>query len=105
MSEQRTVYGYLNKSFQSTVNAQGKIDRGLIKVLFEEIDGKLTLINSIIDFDFRKEVYLLDGFESVIDKYQRKILKVNVVENTNQESEGQTKYVTFKNQIFDTKSL
>jgi hypothetical protein len=102
MNEYRTVYGYLNRPFQNKLNAQGKIEKGLIKVLYEELDGRLSPINSETDFDYREEVFLLDSFESLVDKYQKKILKINVIPNANEESEGQTKYVTFKNQIYDT---
>jgi MoxR-like ATPase len=104
MNDSRTVFGYLSKPFNNTVNEQGKIDRGLIKILFEEINNTLYPINSNSDFDSREEVYILDGFESLLDKYQQKILKINAIPNTNDTSEGQTKYVTFKNQVSEVKN-
>ncbi len=51
MNEQRVVYGYLNKAFVNTINEQGKVDKGLIKIIFEELNGKLSPINSEADFD------------------------------------------------------
>lgn len=101
MSDNRIVYGYLNKAFTSTVNEQGKIDKGLIKVVFEEVDGKISPINSLIEFDQREEVFLLDGFDALHEKYQQKILKINAIANANTDAEGQTKFVTFKNQVSD----
>ncbi len=101
MNEQRVVYGYLNKAFVNTINEQGKVDKGLIKIIFEELNGKLSPINSEADFDTRKEVFLLDGYDSLYEKYQQKILKINAVPNINTDAEGQTKFVTFKNQILD----
>jgi hypothetical protein len=101
MNDNRTVYGYLSRAFNSTINDQGKIDKGLIKVLFEEVDNTLYPINTETHFDDREEVFLLDGFESLKGKYQGRIIKLNVIANTNNASDGQTKYVAFKNQITD----
>lgn len=101
MNENRTIYGYLNRPFNNTVNAHGKVEKGLITVLFEEVDRTITPINSEKFFDDREEVFLLDGFETLSEKYDQKVLKINAIENTNDHSEGQTNYVTFKNQISD----
>lgn len=101
MNDQRVVYGYLNKPFATTLNEQGKVEKGLFKIVFEEIDGKLFSVNLKEDFDDREEVFLLDGFDALSEKYQQKILKINAIPNANTDAEGQTKFVTFKNQVFD----
>lgn len=96
MQNARIIYGYTDIPFHGTMNEQGKIDKGLMKVLFEEINGVLYPINQQEHFDSREEVFIHDGFESLEDKYLRRLVKISAVPNTQAGREGQTNFVTFK---------
>jgi hypothetical protein len=102
MSEERVVYGYLHEPF-SWLTENGKVTRGLIKVLFEEINNKIYPINTEEFFDEREEVFLFDGFEALQNKYHERLIKISAIENDKFEldslSHNQTRYVTFKNRI------
>lgn len=101
MNESRIVYGYTYRPFHNTVNEQGKIDKGLIKVLFEEINGRIYPINQHEHFDDREEVFIIDGFESIQDKYMQRLVKITAMPNTQAGRDGYTDYVTFKNSLSD----
>ena len=53
------------------------------------------------DFDDREEVFLLDGFDALSEKYQQKILKINAIPNSNTDGESSNKFVTFKESSLD----
>lgn len=78
MQDSRIVYGYTSRPFNSTINDQGKIDKGLLKILFEEIDGVLYPINSREQFDDRAEVFIFDGFESTQDRYMQRFIRMTL---------------------------
>lgn len=102
MQESRIVYGYTSRPFNSTINEQGKIDKGLLKVLFEEINGVLYPINSHEYFDDRAEVFIFDGFESTQDRYMQRLVKIVAVPNAQVEKDdNHTNFVTFKNKLSD----
>lgn len=99
MQNNRIVYGYTYRPFHNTTNEHGKIDKGLIRVLFEEIDGVIRPINEEVFFDEKNEVFIHDGFESIEDKYMQRLVKITAIPNTQADREGHTQYVTFKSNL------
>lgn len=99
MQESRRVIGYYERAIRTYNDEGDKPRKGFLRVLFEDIDGKLRKINEYEHFDESEKVFQQDGFGECQDRYLKKVVRINAIKNINADKEGQTEYVTFKNNI------
>ena len=104
----RYVIGYLDapKIMYGETDTT-KVSKGFINVLFEEQDdGSIVKINEAQFFDDIEKVFVIDGFQDAKARHHRTLIGAEVVPNNQYEEKGDvTRYVTFKNNIKEIKTI
>ena len=74
MQESRRVIGYYERAIRTYNDEGDKPRKGFLRVLFEEIDGKLRKINEYEHFDDSAKIFQQDGFGECQDRYLKKVV-------------------------------